>query len=256
MTTLPLGSEALRSLANYNAKTHSEMMKINDKLMKLTHSLKVAEEEVQLNTVKDSYEVYLESTLDNSKSKLDKELELLREQYEQKVRRATEAYEKTKIYCESQMHNMKEKRFNTPKIRKLKAEIKITEEDYKRKQNYYEVTPLQKSEGVREEREERSNEVISPSSTPVADPSAPKKKRQLKVVPKVSPSVPMEETVVGNEKISMKEFAIGLQNGDFSMIQKFRGVSNEKEFQDLYGFTHEDVFNYQAKLFPPTEEED
>ena len=231
----------------------------SNKLTKLRHDLKVAEEETMNNTQKESYEMYLEQMLTNATDKHEKELQKLKEDYERKVRQAEDSFARTKAHCESQLKGIQERKQNTPRIRKLRAEIKITEEDMIEKRiamdaaypkssqpSYTSSVPL----------DIPTPPPVSQVSTPPAPVvSGPKKKRVAKTVAKET--TPVHEETIGqtSPKYSLDQFAKALQHGDFSMISIVRSLT-DAQMKETYGFTFETILERQAKLFPIHEDEE
>lgn len=233
----------------------NEAMKVNTKLSKLRHDLRVAEEEVNGNTVKDNYELYLTSMLTNAAEKHEKELAKLKEEYERKVQNAVNAYDRTKLHCETQLQGIQERKLNTPRIRKLKAEIKINEEDFQQKMNIYETanapilkvstpTPPPPQGGV-------VSDEVDPPPTPAKRDA--KGKRLVKTV-SATESTPIVEITFPTD---IKSFATGLQHGNHTYIRALQEyMSNESGFQTKYGYSINQVLEHQAKLFPPQFDEE
>ena len=235
----------------------------SNKLTKLRHDLKVAEEETMNNTQKESYEMYLEQMLTNATDKHEKELQKLKEDYERKVRQAEDSFARTKAHCESQLKGIQERKQNTPRIRKLRAEIKITEEDMIEKRIAMDAAypkssqPSYTSSVPLDIPTPPPVSQVSPPPAPVV--SGPKKKRAAKTVPKdtsVETNVLHEETIgQSTPKYSLDQFAKGLQNGDFSMMNIVKNLT-DAQMKETYGFTFETILERQAKLFPIHEDEE
>ena len=215
----------------------SEESRRLQKLTKLKYDLRVAEEEVNSTITKDNYEIYLESMLANATEKHEKELAKLKEEYERKVLNAVNAFDRTKIHCETQLKGIQERKQNTPRIRKLRAEIKIIESEYHERQLLSVPTPPQPEQGV-------------VSDDPPPPPTPVKRDSKGKRIPKtVSSADPIVQSTFPTD---IKSFATGLQNGNMEYTREFAFfVSNASAFKEKYGYTMDQVFEYQAKLFPP-----
>ena len=251
------------NIAN-NLQALNDMSKLSQKIAKLRRDVQVAEEEIANDTQKDSYEVYLTNTLANAQIKLDREMALLKETFERrqerlmkeledlkdmherKVRKLQDDFEKTKNHCDSNIQAIHDRKQNTPKLRRLRAELKVLEQEGEEKRTTFcgeapapapISTPpppvLEKNQGcVLEEK----------------IPAEPKKKRKVKVAPaeSVLDLPPAEDGFP--VKCSMTTFATQLNNGNFDYIRAIRNLPNTAFF-DRFGFTSDQVFQHQCELF-------
>lgn len=286
------------SNASDNLNQMKVMGKCRDKVQKLQRELKLALDEI--NPEKDHYETYLENLIVSANHKLQeevgsltdsfqrreerlrREIDDLKEAHDRKVRLAKEANIKTVQYCNTKLLEVKDKKYNSLKIRRIKADLALSEVECEEKRAMYfgDATVIKEAEAPTYQADEEEEEEEEAPPCPVVVRRDSKGKRVAKscmiddtetteiIVDRVQlptkASVnrfkvrtdPVENTSLKAvpqgfpPRCPIDMFAKKLQDGDFGYMKAVRDASVLKE---CYGFTQDEVLLRQSQMFAETD---